>query len=340
VLVALALLVCLARPGSGQPAPAVAPTRSLNVAFADGRVTTQPIERTGEMWTPLFPRLPGPVPTRSGQPLSALAVSYQTEGEVIVATVSLIYGSPHRLRVKVATLTVSATPAAVNELRAHGVQPVVLSVAAIAEGSFEAPAVSNVSKALTVTVAPLPPGASRYRFTIANSSSRTLTAFRYLAYRRGSVLAISGMPRGPRGAPLAGPGGSATFVLTVGSGSVGGRTPGPPGPISRIDITAVIWGDGFEGDRETAEREERYRQQVKHGLERALPVLRQSAGGVQDLRSRLSDLSADDDPGTRQIANILLADLARAVGPLTLDRWLAKTIPVYEQWLARLSPPQ
>jgi hypothetical protein len=337
VLFALALLLRAARPCSGQPASAPAPTRSLTVSYADGRVTTHPIERAGEWWTPLFPRVAGPVPSRGGQALSALAVSYQTEGEVLVATVSLLYGSPHRVRVKVATLTVSAAPAAVNELRAYGVEPVTLSLAAIAEGTLGTPAVSNVSKALTVTVSPLPPGGSRYRFTIANSSSRTLTAFRFLAYR-GSAVAISGMRRGERGEPLVGPGGSATFVLTVGSGSAAGRTPGPPGPLGRIAITFVLWDDGFEGDRDTAEREQRYRAQLKHGLERALPVLRQSTGGLaQELRSRLSDMSADDDPGTRQIANILLTDLSKAVGPLPLDRWLATTIPAYEQWLARLS---
>jgi len=194
-----------------------------------------------------------------------------------------------------------------------------------------------VSQALTVTVSALPPGGSRYQFTLSNSSSRTLTAIRFVAYR-GSAIAISGMRRGPRSEPLLGPGGSATFDLTVGSGGVAGRTPGPPSPIDRVAITTVLWDDGFEGDKEAAEGEQRYRLELKHGLEQALPILRQSLGGsVQELRSRLSGLSADDVSGTRQIANLLLTDLSRTAGPLPVDRWLATTIPEYEQWLARLS---
>ena len=191
MLATLALLVAVARPGLGQPATTAVSSPSLLITFADGRVTTHPIRRSGEMWTPLFPRLAGPVPARDGRPLSALGVSYQSEGDVVVATVSLIYGLPHRTRVKVATVTVTAAPAVVNELRAYGVQPVTLSLAAIVEGALRTPEISSVSKALRVTVTPLPPGASRYRFAIANDSSRTLEAFRFEAYR-GTAIALSG----------------------------------------------------------------------------------------------------------------------------------------------------
>lgn len=55
-----ALLPALAQPCSGQTASVSWPAsiRSLNVSFADGRVTALPFERSGEMWTPLFPRVP------------------------------------------------------------------------------------------------------------------------------------------------------------------------------------------------------------------------------------------------------------------------------------------
>ena len=144
--------------------------------------------------------------------------------------------------------------------------------------------------------------------------------------------------RGGRGEALVAPGGVTTFVLTVGSGSVRQTTPGPPAPITRVAIIAVLWKDGFEGDRTTADREQEYRRELRGGLQRALPVLRQAAGQpAKELRSRLAELSSDEDRGTRQIADVLLRELTKEVGPLPLNRWLATTIPAYEQWLTRLS---
>jgi len=333
----LALLLGLTRPGLGQAPETPASDALLNLVFSNGRVVTHPIGRGGEVWVPQVPPLTGPVPSREGQTLSGLGVTFQTEGQVVVATVFLTYGLPIAARVKVATRTVTAVPAVIDELRTHGVQPVTLSLVPLVGGSMQTPAGSSVSKALTVTVKPLAPGGSRYSVTVANASSRTAEAIRLDGYR-GSAVVISALQRGQRGEPVVGPGSSATFVI-LGGGSDRGDS-GSPAPLDRIAITTVVWEDGFEGDSGMADEIRQLRLGQRRGLERVLPVLRQSVGrSVQELQSRLSELSAQNDPGTRLVVNTLRAELTKAVGPLPLDSWLASTIPAYEQWLARVSGP-
>jgi hypothetical protein len=339
VLAALALLVAVARPGLGQPATAASdPHRSIKVTYADGRTAIHQIRRSGEVWTPMFPRIAGAATSRDGLALTALAIAHQVEGEAVVATVSLLYGLPHQGRVKVATVPVTSQPVMVDELRAFGVRPISLAMASTPDAVVFAPATASASDALELTVTPLAAHTSAYRFVVVNHSSRGLTALRYEAYR-GPALAISGMRRGRRNVPLLGPGGADTFELAVGSGGYGGQTPGPPVPLDRVVITSVLWEDNrVEGDQKTGAEELEYYAQRAHGLRLVLPVLRQAGGmPAQELRSRLSALRFPVERGALQIRDGLLADLTRAAGPLPLDRWLATTIPAYEQWLARLS---
>jgi len=336
-LPALTLLIGLAAPAFTQAPQTPASNVVITITFANGRVVTQQVGRRGETWVPTVPPLTGPLPSKAGQTLSGLGVTYQAEGQVVVATVFLTYGSPIASRVTVATLPVTAVPAVVNELRTYGVLPVTLSLAPLVGGSMRTPDVNSVSKALTVTVTPLPPGGSRYRVSIANTSSRTADAIRLDGYRGGAVV-ISSLQRGPHAEPAVGPGASATYILP-GGGSAGGAS-GPLEPLERIAVTTVVWQDGFEGDSGMADDIRKFRVEERRALERVLPVLKQSAGqSVEELRSRLSALPTANDAGMGRIMRVLLADLTRAAGPLPLDSWLTSTIPIYEQWLARLSRP-
>ena len=68
------LVLCLAASASPQTQPPKTDTtRGLSIQYADGRVSTGPVRRTGGMWTATFPRIDGAETSRNGLPLTTLA---------------------------------------------------------------------------------------------------------------------------------------------------------------------------------------------------------------------------------------------------------------------------
>src|SRR5262245_55228348 len=116
-IVSLSALLMLSAVLSAQTAP-TATSRGISIRYADGNVSTRPLRRTGAMWTPYFPRISGADTARAGVPLKSLDVRHIVEGDGVVATVSLVYGSyAGNNRVTVATVRVAADrPVEVKEL--------------------------------------------------------------------------------------------------------------------------------------------------------------------------------------------------------------------------------
>jgi hypothetical protein len=108
-------------------------SRGLSIQYADGRISTGPVRRTGGMWTSTFPTIAGADTSRNGVGLTTLDVKHVIEGPDVVATVSLYYGGPGQNGVTVATVRLSRDqPVAVIELRTYGVEPITLSLVPIA----------------------------------------------------------------------------------------------------------------------------------------------------------------------------------------------------------------
>ncbi len=82
-------------------------SRALSITFADGRIVSSPVRRTGGMWTPEFPRIAGAETSRNGLPLTTLDVKHETDGDDVVLTVSLSYGGPGRHPITVGTVRLS-----------------------------------------------------------------------------------------------------------------------------------------------------------------------------------------------------------------------------------------
>src|SRR3954468_2983526 len=95
ILAVQALLLSLAPPAQTQPAPPKTDTsRGLSIQYADGRINTGPLRRSGGMWTSDFPRIAGADTSRNGMRLTTLDVKHVMEGAEVVVTVSLYYGGP------------------------------------------------------------------------------------------------------------------------------------------------------------------------------------------------------------------------------------------------------
>ena len=345
------LLACLGVVlGSVSPLAAQAPasrtdtSRALSITFADGRIVTSPVRRTGGMWTPEFPRVPGAETSRNGLPLTTLDVKHEMDGDDVVLTVSLSYGGPGRHVITVGTLRLSAEASVdVPGLRAYGVEPLRVSLVPIHASAAYAPAAVSVSGQLFVRAEPIGTNAAAYRVLVANNGSVPLMWLQYKAYR-GDRLAILGRPRGKRSMPLVQPGAEYAFDIAASSGGVD-PTNGVEGwqPIDRIEVTSLMWQDGtVEGDPQPAAEQRRVDERKAAQLVALLHILKRASS--RPLASARQEVATamDSDLEARRARDALLADLDRFIGAgLSPDApevrtWLARTVDDFEQWLARV----
>ena len=345
-----ALVVAVAQPspiGAQPPAPSTDTSRGLSIRYADGRTVTSPVRRSGGMWTPRFPKTPGVDTSRRGQPLATLDVKHAIDGPDVVVTVSLSYGRPSQNLTRVATVRLSdEAPVPIDELRAYGVEPIVVSLVPIASATAYAPAAASVSAQVFVRAEAVGPNASAYRIVVSNDGSQPLMWFQFKAFR-GEHVALVGRPRGRRNLPLLQPGEERAFEVAT---STGGRPDSPDGPdewraIDRIEVTSVMWQDGVvEGDPGQAVEQRSVDRRRGEHLGRMLQSLRAPIlDSVEDLRRQIEEHPAPDAE-TRQLRDSTLASLDAFLGSATptdapvFRAWLSRVAAEYAAWLARTVP--
>ena len=298
---AFAILVASLLPQVQSP-PAPSIVRALRVDYADGRKTITSIsDRSNVRWTATFPRIAGAkTVTEDGLPLRALQFEEARDGEALHVTLALLYGTPHQRRVQVTTVRVTAeTPVRVDALQNFGVLPVTLSIVTLPPAQLHIPSVISPSSELEFDVELMEGPVPAYHISVGNHSTRAVMMMGFKAYR-GTAIAVSGRPRGTGKVPLIEPG--TRYILKLNASPNQGRGPEREAwlPIDRIEITSVLWSDGFvEGDATTADDERALDAGTAQQLDRLLALLRDVAR----------------DPSGRQIA--ALRDLVSAV-PLTV----------------------
>jgi hypothetical protein len=342
----VALLLAAPSPSSARQSPPRTDTsRGLRIEYADGNVSTGPLHRTGGMWTPTFPTIAGAQTARAGVPLTTLDVKHVMDGTDVVVTVSLFYGGPGRNGVEVANVRVTPSePVKIDQLRAYGVEPIVLSLVPIAAAPAYAPDVASVSGQLGVRAEAVGPNVSAYRVTVTNRSSLPLMWLQFKAFRGGTGAAISGRPRGKRNAPLVMPNADYTFEITTSTGGLAAADASETWqPLDRIEVTSLMWQDGLvEGDPQSA-REQRGVDALRVTQIKAfLAVLRDAySQPLAAIRERVAK-GMTSDLETRRGRDAVLADLdelmrtRRSRDGQNLATWLTATIAEYEQWLARI----
>jgi hypothetical protein len=345
----LALGLSLPLPLGAQPQPGPQPpktdtTRGLSIQYADGRISTGPVRRSGGMWTPVFPTIAGADTSRQGIPLTTLDVKHAIDGSDVVVTVTLFYGGPGRHGVTVATVRLSGEqPVEVNELRAYGVEPIVLSLVPIAASVAYVPGTISASPQLEVRAEAIGANVSAYRVIVTNRSALPLMWLQFKAYR-GNQLSILGRPRGKRNLPLVLPGAEYSFEVTTSTGGLDSADGSERWQaLDRIEVTAVMWQDGVaEGDPASAVEQHRIDQIRATQLRELVAQLRGAPGqSIGNLREHIAQaMSADLE--TRRARDSLLQDLDAFIAAGTPPdapeflAWLTRTLTEYQQWLARI----
>jgi hypothetical protein len=348
-LAAFVATLLLPSPTGAQPRPSTADTsRGLSIRYADGRTTTSPVRPSGGMWTPLFPKIPGVDTSRHGVALSTLDVKHAVDGTDVVLDVSLSYGGPALNLTPVATVRVSAdAPVQIDELRAYGVEPILVSLVPIPPAAAYAPAAVSASPHVFVRAEAVGPNPSTYRIVVSNDSALPLMWLQFHAYR-GERLALSGRPRGKRNLPLVLPGGEHAFDVTTGAVS-GPNSPNGPDrwpPLDRIEVTSLMWQDGaVDGDVGAAAEQRTADGRRAEHLGRVVQRLRAPlAQSIAGLRQQFEDLVAPDAE-TRQLRDSTLKALDGFLAAGTTPdapafrAWVTRTSAECESWLGRIVRP-
>ena len=332
-------------PPHAQPQPQKTDTaRGLSIEYADGRINTGPLRRSGGMWTSDFPRVAGAETSRNGVRLTTLDVKHAIDGAEVVVTVSLCYGGPGQNAVTVSTLRLTQDKSvAVNELRAYGVEPITVSVVPITRTVAYAPEVTSVSPQLSVRAEAVGDNVSAYRVFVTNGSNVPLMWLQFRAYR-GDRVAILGGPRGKRNLPLIMPGAEYSFEVTSSTRGLQAADGSETWqPLDRIQVSAIMWQDGMlEGDAEPSVDQRTIDARRTGQLRALLAALHQAPRApIARLRAEIA-AGMSSDLETRRARDAILADLDRFItARMSSDApefrgWLARTVPEYEEWLVRL----
>lgn len=345
-IVAAILISCHAASAFAQTQPPKTDTtRGLSIQYADGRVNTGPVRRSGGMWTDTFPRIAGADTSRNGVALTTLDVKHVIDGSDVVVTVTLYYGGPGRNGVTVATVPLSKEePVRVDELRRYGVEPIALSLVTLEASTSYAPDVISVSGQLTARAEAIGANVSAYRVFVANRSSQPLMWLQFKAYRA-NRLAVLGYPKGKRNLPLIQPNADYTFDITNNTAGLEAADGSETWqPLDRIEITSMMWQDGVvEGDAAAAAAQQKIDLRRAAQIESLVALLRAAPGRpLTSLRAEIAQgMTADLE--TRRARDSVLEELDRLIqsqatstGP-ELRAWLTRIIPEYEQWLTRIA---
>jgi hypothetical protein len=278
----------------------------------------------------------------------------------------VLLGSARGQEVRLADVLITpGSCVVVDALTKFGIEPITLSMAAVAPLTPYFPTVVSVTPLIEIAnvelrTAPYP----GYRITLRNLSSKSASNAHVQSYR-GGEKAMSALRRDESGRPMMTPGATYTFDLSLTSGDAGTvTTPGAwsPRPLDVIEIDAVRWEDGsYDGtppyphiDPEI-EADAGHRVQLRRIVEALRQTLNTPGSGherLAALRSRIDALPAaepDQLAGAQQAMRAtkaaVLADIRRfehdgsAVDDSSaVSEWLAHTLRRCEAWLKRVSP--
>jgi hypothetical protein len=372
VIAKIAIAAAMPSAAAGQTRPkdeAVIPaTVALVETWPDGRINyelTSP--RRSSMWTPRFPRIDGYQLPEGAKPVYAVQFARVLVGRDIRVEVSVLLGSAQPPGVPVATVLLSpGSRVTVHELTKFGVQPVTLSMAAVAPMTPYLPTAVSVSPQIEIANvellnAPYP----GYRVTLRNLGSQAVSNVSIQSYR-GEEKALSALKRTDDGRPLMQPGGSYTFDMNLTSGGASDATiPGTwtPQPLDVIEVESVRWADGahdgtppFPQIERKVESDSGLRLQLRRIVDALRQTLAEHGSGSDLLASAaahidgLADAEADQLEaaqlamrGTKAAARADIARFARdqrtPADATAVNKWLTSMLKRYEAWLARLSPP-
>jgi hypothetical protein len=325
-----ALLACVLSLVHAPVVAAQSEVRGWSIGYADGRVVTHVLKDKGGMWTPLFPKVEEISIAPSGA-TKYLDIQYVTEGQDLIATVTLATAG-FRDRVRVAVVRVRpGEPTRVEQLMAHGVEPVTLSLVRIEPVQAYPPVVTEPSGQLLVRVEPAQANTPIYRFEVVNHSGRGLRAFDFEAYE-GETPILSGRRKTERNEPLVLPTETYTFDLTIGpSAGRAWRT------LDRIVIKSVMWEDGtVDGDVQPALAERALARSRAAQLRRLLKALTApGADAFQSVRAAFMALDRSDRSLERARSEALddLDKLQRGDG--SVESWIALKVAEYTSWMER-----
>src|SRR5262249_40386916 len=150
-------------------------------------------------WTPQFPRVEGFKPLDGEPAVMDLKITRVLVGRDIQVGVSVLVGPSREERPVAEGLVTPGPRLVVGPVKKVGVEPVILSMAAVAPFTPYPPTVVSVSPeieiaSLEVRSAPYP----GYRITLRNLSSKSASNVHFQSYR-GDAKALSGLPRGENG---------------------------------------------------------------------------------------------------------------------------------------------
>jgi len=335
--------------------------------WPDGRTNYElTTARRGVMWTPRFPRIDGYQLPAGAKPVFAVQFIRMLVGRDIKVDVSVLLGSAQPPGVPVASVVISpGMQVVVDGLTQFGVQPVTLSMVAVAPMTPYLPTVVSVSPEIEIAnVELLTTPYPGYRVTLRNLGSKAASNVHVQSYR-GAEKALSALKRTDDGRPMMQPGGSFVFDLTLTSGA-GDRfaTAGTwtPRPIDLIEIESVRWADGtYDGTPPfpkvdvAIESDSGRRLQLRRIVDALRQTLSEPGADLALVASARRKIDALKDAEADQLRAAALtmrdtkaaarADLARferdqAQSPASSSReWLTFLLRRYEAWLVRLSPP-
>ena len=368
-------MVCMAAPSpsaaqaQGGTGAAVPATVALVETWPDGRINYElTTTRRASMWTPKFPRVDGfKASEGAGPPVYAVQIVRTLVDHNINVDVSVLLGSAQQPGVPVASVVISpGSRVVVDALTKFGVQPVTLSMVAVAPMTPYLPTAISVSPQIEISniellSAPYP----GYRITLRNLGQKGVSNVHLQSYR-GMDKALSTLKRSDDGRPMMQPGASYTFDMNLTSGGANEFTaPGTwsPLPIDLIEFDSVRWDDGtydgkpaFPNVDPIIEGESGQRLQLRRIIDALRGTLAERASGAGLLAAAQASIHALPDAEPDQLENAqramratkasALADLARfaqdAATPHQPDdvvQWLTTMAGRYEAWLRRTSPP-
>lgn len=347
---------------------AISATVALVETWPDGRTNyelTSP--RRASMWTVGFPRVDGYKLPDGAMPVYAVQFVRVLVGRDIKVEVSVLLGSAQQPGVPVASVVISpGSQVVVDALTKFGVQPVTLSMVAVAPMTPYLPTMVSVSPQIEVANvellnAPYP----GYRITLRNLGSKGASNVHVQSYR-GEEKALSALKRADDGRPMMQPDASYTFDMNLTSGGVNGFTMAgtwTPRPIDLIEFDSVRWDDGtYDGNPPfphvdaIIESDSGRRLQLRRIIDALRQTLAEPNSGRERLASARARIDALADTEADQLDAAKLAMRStKAVVRADIERfergqstqssstaaleWLTSMLRRYEAWLTRLSPP-
>jgi hypothetical protein len=318
------------------------------------------------MWTPNFPTIAEYHAPDGVAPVYAVQFARVLAGRDIKVDVSVLLGSARPPAVPVASVVISpGSKVVIDALRRFGVQPVTLSMAAVAPMTPYLPTLISVSPEVEIAnvellTSPYP----GYRVTLRNLGSKGVSNVHVQSYR-GEEKALSALKRADDGRPMMQPGAVYTFELNLTSGVANESTaPGTwsPRPLDVIDLDSVRWDDGrytgkppYPQADAVIESESGQRLQLRRIVEALTRTLAEQGSGQERFASARAGIEAlaDAEPdqldaaklAMRQIKAVANADIARferdqsTRSSAAVTAWLTSLLARYDAWLKRLSPP-